>query len=191
MITAKTSGLPYFSWRCMVAATCHVWVMAGNSTGPLFVWQQHTADCTSNCSSDNGVYVLWLHKARQNGHTNKKGSGQRQAEMALIHLLKSIQRIVVGEHWFFFLLNTCIHFLFLVCTCSSRNFWTFLQPTEVAPKRRGNHFAPSRLLKFSTPYIVKTTAHMAVNSRPFCDCYAEDFLHVSDFIIKTAEQECP
>lgn len=121
MIAAKTSGLPDSSWRCMVAATCHVWVMAGNSTGPLFVWQQHTADCTSNCSSDNGVYVLWPHKARQNGHTNKKGSGQRQAEMALSHLLKSIHRIVVNEQCFFFLLlNTCIHFLFLVCTCSSR-----------------------------------------------------------------------
>lgn len=49
--------------------------MAGNSAGPLFVWQQHTA---SNCFSDNGVYVLGLREAKQNGQTNNRGIGRKQ-----------------------------------------------------------------------------------------------------------------
>lgn len=82
MNTRKTRGLPACRWTRMIVAPWHVWAMAGNSTGPLFVWQHHVL---SHCSSDNAVYVLWLHMATQNGQSNERQWAEPASGPVLIH----------------------------------------------------------------------------------------------------------
>lgn len=65
-------------WMRMIAAPWRVWAMAGNSSGPLFVWQ-HAAP--SNGSRNHSVYIalLYMEKVKRANSGNSRQNGQNNS----------------------------------------------------------------------------------------------------------------